>query len=86
MKSKTRSLISLCRLLESTDQQEAGLRADFAKALEHARRVRGLTVDELARILRVERSTIHRWESGKRFPEAEMMVRVRAWAWAEGAK
>ena len=48
----------------------------FAEALKRLRQERGLSQNELANRLIVTRSTVTRWESGLRLPDAIMIARL----------
>ena len=48
----------------------------FSETLRKLREERGFTQTELAKMLFVNHSTINRWESGARLPDATMIVRL----------
>lgn len=52
------------------------MNARFAETLRKLRADRGLTQRELAQGMYVTRSTVSRWESGSRLPDAVMMSRL----------
>jgi transcriptional regulator with XRE-family HTH domain len=52
------------------------MNARFAETLRKLRTDRGLTQRELAQGMYVTRSTVSRWESGSRLPDAVMMSRL----------
>ena len=49
---------------------------NFAEALRDLRTERGLSQQQLAQMLYVDRSTVARWENGSRLPNAEMLFRL----------
>lgn len=48
----------------------------FAQALRRLRIERGLSQRQLARLLHVDRSTVTKWESGNRLPDAMMLSQL----------
>lgn len=48
----------------------------FAQALKRLRIERGLSQRQLARLLHVDRSTVTKWESGNRLPDAMMLSQL----------
>ena len=49
---------------------------NIAESLKLLRRRRGLTQEDLARLLGVSRITVARWESGQRFPTTEQLMKL----------
>ena len=56
-----------------------GLDAGYPSAIRQARKAAGLTLDELAGILHVDRQTIHRWERGDTEPTGLYREAVGRW-------
>ncbi|MCV7049588.1 helix-turn-helix transcriptional regulator [Mycobacterium heidelbergense] len=52
------------------------LRGFSAQQFANARRHRGLSVSDLARLADVGQSTIHAWEAGTRTPQVDLLARV----------
>lgn len=50
----------------------------FSDSLKSLRKAQGLSQQQLASKLFVDRSTVARWESGARLPDAQLMVRIAA--------
>lgn len=48
----------------------------FAKRLKELRTEKGMSQIALATVLKVERTTVVNWESGKREPDFEMLIRI----------
>lgn len=48
----------------------------FAETLKKLRKEKGITQEQLGKQMFVNHSTIARWESGTRLPDAEMLVRI----------
>jgi len=50
----------------------------FGERLAAQRRALGISREALARALRVDESTVLRWETGSRHPSRELEVRIKA--------
>ena len=48
----------------------------FAETLKKLRKEKGITQEQLGKQMFVNHSTIARWESGTRLPDATMLVRI----------
>ena len=48
----------------------------FAETLKKLRKEKGITQEQLGKQMFVNHSTIARWESGTRLPDAEMVFRI----------
>lgn len=52
------------------------MNTNFAKVLRSARERKGMTQQQMASKLYVNRSSVSNWESGRRLPDAELLVRI----------
>jgi len=52
------------------------MKPNIAETLKLLRRRKGLTQEDLARLLGVSRITVARWETGQRFPTTEQLMRL----------
>ena len=52
------------------------MKPNIAESLKLLRRRKGLTQEDLARLLGVSRITVARWESGQRFPTTEQLMKL----------
>jgi transcriptional regulator with XRE-family HTH domain len=52
------------------------MKPNIAESLKILRRRKGLTQEDLARLLGVSRITIARWETGQRFPTTEQLIKL----------
>ncbi len=73
-----------CVVLDVFDQKVAQLAASQGvhgpQSLRFLRKVAGITMEESARLLRVLRSTVHRWEKGDTEIPGGVMETIRALA------
>ncbi len=52
------------------------MKEEFGRKIRGLRQAKGMTQEELSEILEVSKSTVSQWETGKRYPNANMLVKI----------
>ena len=63
-------------MIYMNEKKRDGMKVSFGESLRRLRMERSISQQQLGNLLHVDRSTIAKWESGARLPDADMIARL----------